>query len=108
MLTSQNENTFLVKIILQRGYNDIVFDVNTIDFTEPSAYDVEDINTFEQLIYFFAELFGEDLYGYLEQKLYDLVEDIELDFVEEVQIINVSENVTYYINLDKHTIDIER
>lgn len=102
-----SENSFLVKIIFQNSQDNIEFDIMSSEFTEPVIEDIEEITTFEQLIYYFDELFGENLYGYLEQQLYDLVDDLSIESIDEVHIINNTENITYFINLNKKTIDIE-
>lgn len=107
MCISQAENTYSVKIIFQRDYDDVDFEINSIEFTEPTSDDIQEINTAKQLMYYFSEIFGDSIYEYIDQDIFDLMEEVEIDNITEVQIIDNSNNLVYYINMQRKTVDIE-
>lgn len=102
-----NEKQYRVEIMFHNNFEDIDIELASGDFCEPMLEDIQDINTTKQLIYYLSEIFGDSLYEFMDQELLDVLEEIELEDISDVKIIDVEENLTYYINPQRKTIDIE-
>ena len=104
---SQSEHMYTITIVLSNDFDDIELEVACEDFTEPQQEDIEDMGTTKHLVYYLTELFGEHLYEYIDQDILDDLEEMDLSEINEVQIKDMSADVTYYINISQKTIDKE-
>lgn len=101
-----NEKKFILKFVLFAD-DDILIDLYTQEFNQPTVEDLTDINTSKQLLYYLSEIFGEDFYEYVQQDIMDVIEEVPLENITEVQIIDCEENIIYYIQVAQCIIDIE-
>ena len=102
-----NDKTYQIKLVFHNSYDDISIELVTSEFNEPTIDDIQDINTTKQLVYYLSEMFGDSLYEYMDQEILDMLDEIELEDISDVMILDVDENITYYINPQRKTIDVE-
>lgn len=102
-----NEKQYRISILFHNSFEDVDIELTTSEFSEPTLEDIQDINTTKQLIYYLSEIFGDSLYEYTDQDLLDLLDETELEDISDVQITDIQECITYYINPQRKTIDVE-
>lgn len=106
-MCTQSENSYSVKVVMQCEYEDIDFDISSTDFCEPVTEDIQEIDTTKQLVYYLSEIFGDSIYEFIEQEVFDLLEEIDFEYITEVQIVDNFNNIVYYINTKRKTVDKE-
>ena len=104
---SQSEHMYIITIVLSNDFDDIEMEITSEDFTEPMQEDISDLATTKHLVYYLAELFGEHLYESIDQDILDELEEMDLSEINEVQLKDLTNEVTYYINIHQKTIDKE-
>ena len=105
---SQSEHMYTITIILSNSSDDICLEIMSEDFCEPTQEDIQDIATTKHLVYFLTELFGEDVYEYIDQDILDELEEMELSDITGIKINDTLSDTVYYINLTQKTVDVEK
>jgi hypothetical protein len=107
MSLQQCESAYSVTISFFSNNDTIAFEIVSADFTPPTEEDIQEINTSKQLVYLLSEIFGDTIYEYVECDIVDAIEEIEINEIADVQICDKSNDVTYYLNLQRKIVEIE-
>lgn len=107
MSLHQSESAFSVTISFFNNNDIIAFEISSADFTPPSEEDIQEISTSKQLIYLLSEIFGDIIYEYIDHDVVDAIEEVDIDEIADVQICDNNAGVTYYLNLQRKTVEIE-
>jgi hypothetical protein len=97
---------YLLKINFSYDFYNIEQEIITDDFVEPTIESIEDVSTSKQIIFFLHETFGEAAYDFLDQNLIDLIEESEMESICEIIIECIDDEISYSIDINNKTIEI--
>lgn len=108
MLNSENEKLYTIIFMFTDAFaDDVEFEVSSCEFSEPLEEDLLDISTTKQLLYYLAEIFGDNISTLSNQDEIELIEEHEISDISEMQIIDTEEQKTYCLNIQNKKIFIE-